>query len=664
MCALRAGPRRQRWLIHFQEQVQNILGDRLRPRGYVGHWLIVAATVALAAVSAIAVGAQPADILPPGVTPMDVDPLAAEPLETDATPAHAPFAEDIPGLDYTLTITGTEDPDLLRIFDGVSLLRELRDRPPRTFAGLLRRIEEDLDRFRTVLRSEGFYGGTVDFEVDDEADPIEVRITVSPGEPFGLTRYDVTYVSVNDVPPPTTPSLEDLGLSIGMRARAARVVTAERRLIDHLINDARPFAQRTDRRAVVDHRDRSMTVDVFVDPGPPAGFGPATFDGLDRTKLDYVEQWIDWNVGEPFRQDSLDDVQSGLVGTGLFTSVVVTHADALDADGNVPVTVSVIEDKPRSIGGSIGWSTDRGFGGRAFWEHRNFFGRDEDFRLSADVDQLEQGGRIEFVRPNFKRLDRRLFATAQASRVDTDAFEGFTGSLETGLEWPLGGNWFASAGGLIEYSNLDDGESRQSSVLGGIPLRVSYRGADDDLDPTKGVRFDLGLTPFAGQSGTATFFHLTEIATAAYYPIDQRRRYVLAGRTRIASIVGEETSVIPANRRLYTGGAGSIRGFGFQLVGPLDAANDPIGGRSALELTGELRARIWGNFAVVPFVAAGNAYDRSLPDFSEPLRWAAGLGLRYHTPIGPVRLDVAFPVNRRPDVDDRFQFYISIGQAF
>ncbi|TVR99423.1 MAG: outer membrane protein assembly factor [Rhodospirillales bacterium] len=624
--------------------------------------------VLVAAALAVAVAAtgrlQSADIMPPGVDPAEMEPLELQPPDADVTPAIAPFDEDIPGLDYTLTITGTEDPDLLRIFDGVSLLRELRDRPPRTFAGLLRRIEDDLDRFRTVLRSEGFYDGTVDYMVDDEAEPIEVIVTVTPGEPFVLSSFDVTYVSVNDIPPPTTPSLEDLGLTIGMRARAAPVVAAGRRLIDHLINDARPFAERTDRRAVVDYRDRTMTVDVFVDPGPPAGFGPVTFEGLDRTRLDYVEQWIDWSVGEPFRQDSLDTVQSGLVGTGLFASVVVTHAEALDADGNVPIQVSVIEDKPRSIGASIGWSTDRGFGGRAFWEHRNLFGRDEDLRLSADLDQLEQGGRIEFVRPNFRRLDRRLFATAQASRVDTDAFEGFTASLASGLEWPLGGNWFASAGGLIEYSNLDDGDGRQSSVLGGIPLTVSYRGADDDLDPTTGVRFDLGLTPFAGQSGTATFFHLTDVGLAAYYPIDDRRRYVLAGRTRIASIVGEETTDIPANRRLYAGGAGSIRGFGFQLVGPLDAANDPIGGRSALELTGEVRARVWREFAVVPFVAAGNVYDSSLPDFSEPLRWAAGLGLRYHTPIGPLRLDVAFPVNRRPDVDDRFQIYISIGQAF
>jgi translocation and assembly module TamA len=138
---------------------------------------------------------------------------------------------------------------------------------------------------------------------------------------------------------------------------------------------------------------------------------------------------------------------------------------------------------------------------------------------------------------------------------------------------------------------------------------------------------------------------------------------VLAGRTAVGSIVGEPRSDIPANLRVYAGGGGSVRGFGYQLAGELDDDDKPIGGRSLVELGGEVRVRITESIGVVAFVDAGTVYSSATPDFSETLRVGAGPGLRYFSPIGPLRLDVGFPLNPR-DSDDTWQLYISIGQAF
>ena len=151
---------------------------------------------------------------------------------------------------------------------------------------------------------------------------------------------------------------------------------------------------------------------------------------------------------------------------------------------------------------------------------------------------------------------------------------------------------------------------------------------------------------------------------SAYYAIDSEARFILAGRGRVGSIVGESTEDVPANKRFYAGGGGSVRGYEFQSVGPLDNDDDPLGGRSLIAVGAELRTRITDSIGLVPFVDGGTVYDSSYPDFDETFRWAAGLGLRYFTGFGPIRLDVAVPLNKRDDIDDDFEIYISFGQAF
>jgi translocation and assembly module TamA len=584
----------------------------------------------------------------------------------EAEPATG-FAEDLEGrLAYTVSITGV-DGELLDLMERSSLLQELIDQPPPTLGGILRRAQTDQERFSRVLRSRGYYDGEVTFEVAPERVPVTVAFAVEPGEAFILNHYEIHFVDPEDQP--AAPDLETLDIEIGMRAEAARIVVASNLLIDGLRNFGRPFAREVDRRAVVDFEHRTMEVDVFVEAGPHAGFGPVTFTGLGRTREDYVRQWINWGPRDSFRQSDLDALQRNLAATGLFTAVAVDHAAELDADGNVPITVEAVPSLHRSVGGSIGFATDRGAAGRVFWEHRNLLGRDENLRILLAGDFLQQAASIQFTRPNFQQLGRTLFARTEFQRSDTDAFEGFEALVAAGLSWRVTDRWSASLGGALEYAsledNLEEAEGRTTSILGSLPATISYRNVDSELDPTSGFRFDLLLTPSFGQSNNQPIaFHATEVEGAAYYPVDTERRFVLAGRARVGSIVGAELADIPANRRFYAGGGGSIRGYEFQRVGPLDAEGNPIGGRSRAEVSAEVRVRVWREIGVVPFIAGGQVYESVYPDFSDPFQWAAGLGLRYHTVVGPLRLDVAFPINPREGIDDAFQFYISLGQAF
>ncbi|MBK8907364.1 MAG: outer membrane protein assembly factor [Rhodospirillales bacterium] len=574
------------------------------------------------------------------------------------------------GIDYTVDIKGVDDNSGLKsTLEKSALLNSLKDKPPPIRAGLVRRIEGDVERFNTVLRSEGYYSGDVAYDLNTEKTPAQITITVTSGPPYTLASYDMRYAESGDAGAaagaPQVPPLEDLGLAIGDQARGAAIVAAEGRAIDRLQDEAHPFAKQVDRRVVVDHGAKTVAVDVVIDPGPRAAFGTTSVEGLERVEEDYVRQWIPWKEGEPYSERKVADLRSDLVKTGLFDSVAIDYPQQLNAAGELDATLQVQEGKPRSIGFGVGYSTDRGPGAKVFWRHRNLLGRDEDLEVSLGGDPLQQEGSISFVRPNLGREDRNFFAEALFRNNATDAFDGLEANATSGLEWPLSERWSASLAGSIDYSDLTDNDDRTESLLFGVPASVRYQGSDDEFNPTEGINLDLAVTPYTGTSSEKSLlFNVAEGTVRGYYPIDADRRYVLAGRLRLGSIVGEETEDIPANKRLYAGGGGSVRGYAFQTVGPLDADDDPVGGRSKLVFSAELRARVWGDIGVVPFVDGGNVYDSVLPDFSDPVLWAAGLGLRYYTGVGPLRFDVAFPINRRDGVDDSFQFYFSIGQAF
>jgi translocation and assembly module TamA len=584
----------------------------------------------------------------------------------DAGPAATSAGEaEGDGRVYSFDLVGVEAGNLRDLLERSSLLLTRKDDPPKTAAGLERRVEADVERFRTVLRSEGYFGGEVDSTLDVDAVPASVEVRVSPGEPYTLSVYRIRFVEDALAAPPQVPELDALGLREGERARGADIVEAGARLLKRLRGEGWAFARRIDREIVVDHRTRTVAVDVLIDPDTPARFGRVTVEGLERTEEDYVRQWIPWSRGDRYDESKVDALRKDLSGLGLFDGVEIQPGEEIDEFGELPIAVRIQEGKPRSVGFGLGYSTDRGIGGRVFWRHRNLLGRDEDLELSVNADLLQQSLRAEFVIPHYGRRDRRPHASAEVSRYDTDAFEGIETDVTAGLRWPLSERWSASLGGALEFSDLTDRNTSKTALLFGTPGSVRYKGADDELDPTRGFNFDLFVTPYAGQSdSTPLLFGAAETVLRGYYPLDADRRYVLAGRIGLGSVLGEETADIPANQRLYAGGGASIRGYAFQSVGPLDSLDNPLGGRSKIELGGELRARVWGDFAVVQFVDAGNAYDQTYPDFSEPLQWAAGIGFRYHTPVGPLRFDVAFPINRRDDVDDLFQLYFSIGQAF
>lgn len=578
----------------------------------------------------------------------------------------APDAEPEPvtGLPYEVEITGVEDTELEALLSQVSQLVALAERPPASRAALERRAEADLARFRAALRSEGYYASRLDLAIDDKASPVKVTAEVEPGTLYLLADYQIRYVGASAPPSESLADApEDLGLTLGMAARAPAIAAADKTLLRRLAENGFPLAAIVKRDAVVDHALGSMTVALEVDAGPRARFGPVTLSGLESVEADYVLQVLPWQEGETYDQRKIDRARLDLSQTELFESISIQPGDAVVEDNRLPIAIGVSEREHRAFGGGATVSTDEGVGGSLFWEHRNIFGRNERLLLSLRAAEIEQQARADIRKPRFLRPDQNLLANGGFTRRDNDAFQEETISAVTALERSIGAIWRASAGLSLEITNIDDKETTRDFFIVGLPLSATRDTRDDPLNPTRGSTLTLALTPFTGTVDENIFFTRAEISGSGYLSIHPEDEIVLAGRARLGTLFGEGRDTIPANKRLYAGGGGSVRGFEFQRVGPIDADDDPEGGRSVLELSGEVRFRVFEDFGVVPFIDAGTVSRSSFLDFEERFLVAAGLGLRYFTAVGPLRFDIAFPLNGR-DADDSFEIYVSLGQAF
>jgi translocation and assembly module TamA len=565
---------------------------------------------------------------------------------------------------YTVEIEtrGLDDKSLRETLNDTSQLVALKDRLPPSEAALRRRADDDLPRLKDVMQAAGYWTAKLTDAVDFKAQPAKVTVVIEPGPLFHLAS--VTFRTPAGEAPPLLERLGPaaFGLDIGGPARSAPVAAAESRIVEEYARNAHPFAAVTDRKAVVDVAKDTMAVTYTVDPGPAARFGPLTIDGLKRVDRDFVENRIAWHEGDPYDSRAVETTRQNLVKTSLFSEVRITHAGKPEPGGAVPMTLTLVEGPPRSVGVGVAYNTNLGFGGQAFWEHRNLFGGGEDLRVSAGVAQRQVGTALAFRKPDFVDRDQTFLANAEILREVTDAFRSRRADAFTGIERPLLPSLTVDAGISVERADVAEPFRSENYLLLGAPFVLRRDTTDNLLDPTIGSRQTLTLTPYHSLTGADLNFVTTRIDERDYERLDDSGRVILASFVALGSIVGTSRDTLPADKRFYAGGAGSVRGYGFQRAGPLGPGDVPLGGISSLELGTELRYRLTDTIGIVPFVEGGNVYPRSLPN-SVKLFFGGGVGLRYYTLIGPVRLDLATPFERRPG-DSPIQVYISIGQAF
>jgi translocation and assembly module TamA len=568
------------------------------------------------------------------------------------------------GLDYNVEIKGIADRKLHTVLEEISntvLLR--KERPPSTLPLLRRRVQQDIPRLLKALKAEGYFRASVTADIDTKAKPIRVTFQADPGPAYLLKSVDVQTSGNETVPGLRLPDAKALGLRLGERARARAILDAQEELFFMLKRQGFPFPRIVDRRVVVDHAAGSVEVTFRLEPGPSARFGHTKITGLESVDEGLLRSKIPWQEGDRYNADLLQQVQGRLTATGLFSTVRLTHGKTIDEGGLLDITIAVTERRHRSVEAGVSYKTDEGPGAKISWEHRNLFHRGERLNLSAAVSDFTQAAEGEFRKPEFWREDQSLRLDLRVAKDEPDAYTSRSLRCSVLINRDLSKGVTAGAGLAFKSSDVVQLEYEESFQLLSLPMHFDWDARNDLLDPTRGGRLSLQLAPYYDTAETNLAFVKGLLSTSRYLELLTKPSLVLAGRLAVGAIRVATREAIPADERMYAGGGGSIRGYPFQSVGPLEAG-EPVGGRSLLELSTELRWKLTDRFGLVTFLDGGSAFAGTYLDTGEDLYWGAGVGMRYLTPIGPLRLDIGVPLNRRPEVDDSFQVYVSLGQAF
>lgn len=614
----------------------------------------------------------PIDLAPPGpelTAPLPpIGSFALEPVPEDVLAAQE-IAEEVR---YRLRIEGLSDVDLAGRFRQLSALAEA-DGEAANGAVVAARAEEDERLALSLLHAEGYWDAVVTSTVEPapgQAAGLIATISAVPGKRYVLGQIAVTGP---DTEPPGLARAA-LGLKPGEPLVAARVEAEEANILLALPRQGYPFVELGRRDVVLDPATQRADYSLPVEPGPRSAFGVLSTSGDQAFDAAHVATLTRFAPGQLYDSRLVDDLREAMIATNLFASVAVerVRTGVTDASGNAIVDLQVVQNAgpPRTLAGQAGYQTGQGFTLRGTWTHRNLFPPEGALILEGVAGTREQGAAVTFRRANAGKRDRTVNLSLRGARQRYQAFDALTASVtgrisrESTPIWQKIWTWAYGFELIASDENRRDRSRRADSgtfFIAALPAQLGYDRSNDLLDPTRGFRLTGRISPEISQQASGGFESYVRglLDASGYFPV--RDDLVIAGRARVGSIAGTGRDRIAPSRRLYAGGGGSVRGFGFQELGPRDVENDPLGGRSLVEFALEARYR-FGNFGVVPFVDVGQVYESSTPRLSN-LRAGVGIGGRYYTNFGPIRLDVATPIDRRPG-ESRITVYISIGQAF
>ena len=567
---------------------------------------------------------------------------------------------DNQSLTVEIAVSGPDAGKLKKALNGLSTLENTKSKGVASLGAVRRLASTDANRFIDALHADGYYGCQVDTKITSTETGYDAAFTVSPGPLFQITGYKIEYTDVGLDSRPTSPA--QLHIDTDNSPRGTDILAIQQKIVSKLRDAGYPSAQITERRA--DARlDKGGAQIVFVtESGELASFGPTVWpDGL-RTRTDYLNTFVNWRQGQTYSVAKTDQMRDDLAETGLFT-VIDIQPGKTAPDGTTPVDVSLTERKRRTFAAGLSYSTNIGAGAQASWVDRNLLRRGQRFEADADVSQQAQSLKLSFGDPRVFKLTDLILATTLKNEYD-DPFTAKTLDMTAELDHHYTHKLIGKAGVELFASASEDSFGRHQSYLVGLPVGAAYSNLDNILNPTKGVSAVARFEPYVGISGGTVSFFQVEGNANYHHPFDRRAQFVLALWTHMGASLGANVEAVPTDKRYYAGGAGSVRAYGYRLIGPTDATGNPTGGRSVLEGGGELRFPVRGNFGGAVFLEGGGVSQSGLFVFDQGIRYGAGIGARYYTSIGPIRADIAFPLNPRPHIDDVVQFYISLGQPF
>ena len=541
-----------------------------------------------------------------------------------------------------------------------------------------RRAQTDLLLLESILDSRGYYAATIDLSYVPRGDEVLVRYTIEPGQRFVFTEVQLPGLSEAE-DRDEVPLREAYGVVEGDPVVAADVIAGTAELTEELGQRGYATAELGERQVILDYDTSTATLVQPIATGPIARYGSLTVEGDPPFPPRHVQRIARFEPGEIYDRDEMVDLRLALIETGLVSSAVV-ETEPREGGEVVDVAVRLQPAKMRTIAAEVGFGTGEGFRVEGEWQHRNFWNPEGALTLRGILGTQEQLAGASLVRSNWLRRDQRLSMTALASNIDRQAYEAetiqLTGRVERVSDFLWQKEWTWGAGvELIATREVDsrprledeNGDpiplpeaQRLTYFIGALPLTAEWDRSNDLLDPTEGFTISAFLSPEVSFQGDRDQYVRSSIQGTYYQPINDK--LVAAAKVKFGTITGTDLLEIAPSRRFYAGGGGSVRGYGFQQLGPRDEFGDPVGGKSVTEVQVEARYRVFGPFAVVPFIDAGRVSSDAFPG-EKDWQLGVGVGLRYHSNFGPLRVDVGTPLNPR-EGDGPVAVVVGLGQAF
>jgi translocation and assembly module TamA len=583
-------------------------------------------------------------------------------------------------LPYTVDLPPTNEAPLDAALNDASSLVRLRDTAPVGPFALLTRARADKSRLETALGSFGRYDAAVAIRIDgrdiDDPDlpaaleaaagPVAVAIAITPGPLFRIGR--ITLVPPPGIIDPGSQAIARAALQLarGDPARAADILAAQSRMLDALRSQGHALARVETPAATLDPANHTLDIAYPIDAGPAVNLGPIAIAGAPGVDDAYVRRRLLIHQGD--RQD--------LASVGVFSTVQAKAATTLDPQGDIPIAIDLTERPRHVVGATAAYSTDLGASAGLTWRHRNLFGAAEQLDLGAAVTEL--GGNATrrpgynitaaLMKPDVFVRDQSVTVSLQAVKESLDAYDrqAILGGVQVNRKLApgfLGPGLVATAGVQGQQSRItQEGVTRDYTLLG-VPIGLTYdtTGPEGLFEPIGGIKASVIATPTVSFGGGGQFT-IIQATASTYLNLAAPGRSVIALRAALGSIQGAAIFSVPPDQRLYAGGSATVRGYKYQSVGPKFPSGRPTGGSALAAATVEFRQRFGESFGAAIFADAGQV-DAAGSPFGGQVRAGAGAGARDYTPIGPIRLDVALPLNKQRG-DDAFELYIGIGQVF
>jgi outer membrane protein assembly complex protein YaeT len=593
---------------------------------------------------------------------------------------------------HSLSFKGVKAVDASRLKDALATRQSSKIPWGKKYFFDRSRFDADLKRVQAFYADRGFPDARVtgfDVKLNDKQDEVDLTVTIAEGEPVVVKAIDFT--GFEAIPPAHLDDLKKRApLKVGEPRDRQLVVSTRELAVNELKDHGFPYGKvSTDEDDDADDKQAQLT--FAAEPGKVAHFGTVEIVGNKSVDEHIIRRQLTFKPGELFQRSVVQDSQRRLYGLELFQFANVEPLNQEQQPDDVPVRVTVAEGNHQRVNFGVGYGTEEKARVDAEYHHVNFLGGARSAGAHVRWSSLDRGVRLDFTQPYFLDPHLSLGAEGQQWYTYTPAYNSVVSGAKLTLTDRISQHtsWSVSLTSEHDVSSitdlafndpnirntlialgLDPTTREQNGNLNALGADFQHSTADNLLNAHRGFQIALHVEE-AGRLVRGSFnYYAASVDGRHYLPINDD--IVLASRVQVGNIrpVGDDPANVPFGKKYFLGGATSIRGWGRYEVGPL-VSGQPIGGNSMFAFSEEVRATLRGKLGGVIFLDGGNVWADSGGFQFGDLRYAVGPGLRYQTPIGPIRFDLGYQLNPTPDLivngnpqSRRWRLHFSIGQAF